>query len=451
MKSGLLNLLVASVVMCVLAASASAGSVKMHESRRYFQDASGKPVFLMGHHSWASVAPAYYNDSPQRYVDMIVKGASYKVNYLRLSLGINALGGKGTRYWEVDPTPTPFVYENGKANLDKWNQIFWDGLRYHAELARRNGIMLHVCLFDGVDIRCGSQQHRWINSFWNVKNQTRDFYGDLDVNGDGNADQNGEFYRTNDLKNDEGIGHYQRRLIDKALEVTKGYDNVFYEVGNELLGSRADWNAAVIDYVKSKTDRAITQNGGRIAYNAEGVAEHNPNTSADVKRSLEQHVGRGKPFWLDPDGSRLMQGSAEDLRRAVWYSFVGGAAGWGGFVDDYWDQDFDVDTVTYYKHLAEFIGQSGVRFWEMEPHHDLVSNGKVNSCLAKEAFEYVVYVLNDPEVTVNLNDVTNTATFRTYDPRTGDWSDKQTVEGRGRRKFTRPPGAEDWAIHIRGA
>ena len=441
--------LVICMLLALTAVSVSAGSIKMHSSGRYFQDASGKPVFLIGYYSWASVAPGYYNDSPQRYVDMIEKGSPYGVNYLRFSLGINALGGKGKHHWELEPTPTAFPYINGKVDLNQWNKVFWDGLRYHAELAKKHGVILHVCLFDGVDIRGGNQQHRWINSFWNVKNQVKDYYGDLDVNNDGNADQNGEFYRADDFKSNTGVGRYQRKLIDKAIEVTKGYDNVFYEVGNEMLGSRADWNAAVVDYVKSKTKKAITQNGGRLAYNAEGWSDHSPDTPADIKDTLDNLVGKGCPFWYDPDGSHLMQASSDDLRRSVWYSFAGGAAGWGGFVDDYWMCEFSVETATYYKNLAKFIEESGAKFWEMTPQHDLVSNPKVNSCLAKTSSEYVIYVLNDPTVTVNLNDITNKAVCRTYNPKTGVWGDEQIMDGAGRRTINRPADADDWAIYIR--
>ncbi|MDO8589569.1 MAG: putative collagen-binding domain-containing protein [Armatimonadota bacterium] len=439
----------ACLMTALLAGSVLASPIGVHPSKRYLTDASGKPVFFIGYYCWASVAPGYYNDSPQRYSDMIVKGAPYGINYLRFSLGINALGGEGTNYWERDPTPIAFQYVNGKVDLDKWNPVFWSGLRYHAELARRNGVMLHVCLFDGVDYRGGTEKHRWINSFWNVKDQVKDYYGDLDVNQDGNADENGEFYRANDFRNNTGVGRYQRKLIDKALAVTEGYDNVFFEIGNELLGSRADWNAAVIDYVKRNSGKIITQSGGRLAYNADGWCEHNPNSPADVKKTLDGLVGRGCLFWLDPDGSDLMEASPDDLRRCVWYSFTGGAAGWGGFGDDYWERAFSLDTVTYHRNLAKFIKESGVKFWEMTPQHGLVSNNKVNSCLAKTSVEYVVYVLNDETVRVDLRDVTDSATYRLYDPKTGVWAEPQTVRGGAVQTFTKPPGADDWVIHVR--
>lgn len=445
----ILMIIVTGVCAVVFQESCSAGDITVHSSRRYFQDGSGKPFFFVGAYCWASVAPGYYNDSPQRYIDMIIEGAKYGLNYLRLSLGINALGGKGTQYWERNPTPVPFRYVNGKVDLDKWDDRFWNGLRYHARLAKQCGVYLHVCLFDGVDIRGGNEQHRWINSYWNVKNQVRNFYGDLDLNHNGNADEAGEFYRVDEFLNNRGVGTYQRRIIDRAIRLTKDFDNVFFEVGNELLGSDSRWNEAVIDYVKSRTRKAITQNGGRLALNADGFSDHGPNTPADVKRILEKNVGKGMPFWLDPDGSKLMTASADDLRRAAWYSFVGGAAGWGGF-GGYWRRGVDPNIREYYGKLLRFIRESGMHFWEATPHHELVSNSDVNSCLANPGEEYVVYVLSDNTITLDLKELRGNAIARIYDPRSGEWMLTKHVGGGELVSFAKPATTDDWVLYVSG-
>ncbi len=440
-------LIAACCAASLVAASSDAGEIKVHSSGRYYQDAAGKPFFFVGAYCWASVAKDYYNDSPQRYVDMITEGAKQGVNYVRFSLGINALGGKGTRYWEKDPTPAPFVYVNGKADLEKWDNRFWDGLAYHAKLAKEHGVFLHVCFFDGVDIRGGDEQHRWINSYWNVKNQTRDFFGDLDTSGDGNTDERGEFYRVDDFRNNTGVGVYQRRIIDRAIELTKGFDNVFFEIGNEMLDSDRAWNQAVIEYVKSKTGKAVSQNGGQLALSAEGFSNHGPDTPADVKRMAAKNVGKGVPFWLDPDGSKLMRASADDLRRSIWYSFTGGAAGWGGF-GGFWRQKVDPNIRGYYGKLGQFIKESKCRFWEMVPRHELVSNPEANSCIARDGEEYVIYVLNDESVTVDLTLLKDAAVRRIYNPTSGLWSMDAPVTGGGKELLNKPAGADDWVVYI---
>ena len=469
--------LAVALSLMALSPALAKGDIKLHASNRYFQDASGKPIFLLGAYGWASVAPDYYNNGPQKYADMVTKGAPNGINYLRLSLGINRFSVEGgdpkwSQSYDGKPTPVPFKYVNGKADLDQWDPLFWDGLRYHCELAKKNNFIIHICLFDGVDYRPGDSSWRWPNSFWNVKNQVRDFYGDLDITKSGHADRDKHFYRVKDFVNNTGVGYYQRKLIDKAIAETAKCDNIFFEIGNELLGSKEDWNAELTAYIASRTNKAITQSGGKTPWNTMGFTEHNPNTPADVKKELAEFVGKGCPYWLDPDGSQLMRGGPDACRQAIWYSLTGGAAGWGGFgaassgrrgprpsgttttgqvlvTSSYSSRRTDTssDTAKYYKLFSTFMEQAKPKFWEMVPYHELVSNSAVNSCIAKLGTEYVVYVLSDETATLDLNALKGQAKCRLYDTKTGLWSGARTVSA-GSQTFTKPAGAEDWAIHV---
>ena len=160
-------------------------------------------------------------------------------------------------------------------------------------------------------------------------------------------------------------------------------------------------------------------------------------------------VGKGYPAWEDPDGPSLQSGTPDDLRHASWYSFVGGAAGWGGFTLDFWNEILNTATLSYYQHLATFIENSGVKFWEMVPQHSLVSNSSENSVLAKAGSEYVVYVLDDATVTLNLSAVSGNTTACAYDPQAGKWGSVTTVPGGGTRTFTRPAGTNDWVLYVK--
>lgn len=423
-----------------------------YETDRYLKDASGKPVFLLGYYDWASVAPGYYIDHPSQYSSMITQGAPYKINYIRISLGINRFtNSTNPPVYSGNPTPVPFKYINGKADLEQWDPVFWDGLRAQCELARQNGMLVHIAFFDGVDLRPCSEAYRWSNSYWNIDNQVRNFYGDLDTDNDCNVDEHSDFYRTTDFQNNTGVGYYQRALIDKTIAETAGYDNVFYEIGNELLSSPAAWNQAVIEYVKSKTTKPITQNGGTKAPNLDGWSQHVADTPAQVKANVAEIVGLGYAAWEDSDGPALRAGTPDELRQAAWYSFTGGAAGWGGFSTDFWESTFNTTKAQYYKNLATFIEESGVRFWKMQPQHELVSNNGINSCLAAPGSEYVAYVLNDASINLDLSAMEGDAYYRTFDPKAGTWSGWQNVAGGAIRQFTRPAGADDWVVHVRTA
>ena len=417
-------------------------AVSVDTSQHYFQDASGKPVFLIGYYDWASVAQNFLLESPARYQDMINAGGANGLNYIRISLGVNRVPSTNS--------PIPFKVINGKADLDQWDPVFWAGLRYHCNLARQKGMLVHVAFFDGVDIRPGNGWWRWGGSFWNIDNQVGNFFGDIDTNNNGNADQNGDFYRVNDFNNNTGVGKYQRLVIDKAIAETASYNNVFFEVGNELFGASSAWNQAVISYVQSKTSKPITQNQGGKANNLDGWAQHVASSLSGLKSSVSQIVDKGYPAWEDPDGpSFFMNGNADSNRRAAWYSFAGGAAGWGGFSSDFWNNSMDNDKLTYYGHLMDFISDSKVEFWKMTASHNLVSNSGENSCLAQVGEEYVVYVLNDSSVSLNLSSVNGDSRVRTFNPRTGDWVSIEIVPGGGTESFAKPPGADDWVVHVK--
>src|SRR6266567_3496732 len=118
-------------VACVgLAETPRAQAVSIDPSHRYYQDGSGKPVFLIGYYGWAAVPDGYFIDHPSRYATMIQRGAPYKINYVRISLGVNRFASATSpQSWNNQPTPVPFAYLNGKANLDQWDNVFWTGLR----------------------------------------------------------------------------------------------------------------------------------------------------------------------------------------------------------------------------------------------------------------------------------------------------------------------------------
>ena len=425
-----------------------ANAVSLDPSHRYYQDGSGNPVFLIGYYDWAAVPDGYFIDHPSRYSVMIQKGAPYKINYIRISLGVNRMTSlTSPQSWNNQPTPVPFAYVNGQANLDQWENTFWTGLQNQCSLAQQNGMIVHISFFDGVELRSqGGASYGYNNSFWNPNNQALAFYPAGDY-----SDSPGAFYRLNDFTNNTGIGKYQRMVIAQAVSQTAGFSNVMFEASNEPLGADANWITAVVAYAKTLTTKPITQIGGARAGNIDGWSEHDDNTPAQAKSNVAAMVGLGVPAWGDPDGPTLSDAnvSSDDLRRAAWYAFAGGAAGWGGFTVDYWffGHGFNGTTACYYRNLQSFIQGSGVQFWNMVPSHNLVSNNGANSCLAR-AGEYVVYVLNDATVNVDLTTLAGSLPYRLYDPRAGTWTAPQNVSGGGVRAFNKPPGADDWVIYI---
>jgi len=447
----MIGLALAAAMLLTTTRLLAAGHVSLDASHRYYRDAAGHPKFLIGYYGWAAVPDGYFIDHPSRYAAMMTLGAPYRINYIRISLGVNRMtsrwNGEGRR------TPVPFAYVNGKADLDRWDPVFWTGLRRQCELAHHKGVIVHISLFDGVELRPqGGAQFGYSNSFWNPANQVRQYYPDPDLNHDGGIEQNREFYQLDAFESSTGLGYYQKKLIDKAMAETRGDTNVFFEVGNELLSSPSTWNTAVIRYIRSRTHDPVSQCGGGRATNLMGWSQHSANTPAEVKANVASIVGRGYPAWEDPDGPALsdLNVSPDDLRRSAWYSFVGGGACWGGFTVDFWTggPGFNAVKAGYYKNLEAFIDQSGVRFWEMAPAQNLVSHSEVNSCLARPGAAYLVYTLDDATVSLDLTGAAGTMKARSYDPKTGAWGKPLLVTGGGVRTFQKPDAAQDWVLYV---
>lgn len=451
------TVVVAVVLILLVAAGSFAADVTEDPSLRYYRDASGKPVFLLGYYGWAAVPDGYYIDHPSQYSSMINQGGPYGVNYIRISLGVNRMtSSTNPTSWNGVATPVPFLYTGSpaKADLGQWDTTFWNGLKAQCALARTKGLIVHVSIFDGVELRDqGGAAYGYNNSFWNPNNHASTFYPAGSY-----GDCGGCFYRTSDFNGNTGIGFYQRKLIDKVCSELSTYDNVFFEIGNEMLSADSGWNIAVSNYIMSKTSKPVSMVGGSSSVNGLGSSDHAGDTPAAVRSLINSYVGHGYPAWIDPDGSLLSRAAydtgANDNRRAAWYSFVGGAACFGGFTCDFWaypinpPPGFNTAKATYYKNLQDFITTSGVKFWTMVPQHSLVSNSGVNSCLARTGTDYLAYILNDSSATINLTSVSGTAYYRVYDTKTGVFGSPGSVSGGAVRTFSKPTGADDWAIFV---
>ena len=448
----------------VLLSSQASAVIEVYENNRYFQQ-SGQPVFLLGHYHWASAVDGTYIDSPTTYRRIVDDAVEHGLNYIRLHLSMNRF--TSNTYPPVfagGPTPSPFIYENGKANLDQWDESFWTGLEDTIEYARSHNIMVHVGIFEGVSLRPYGWEHfRWVGSHWNISNQTRSFFGNIDYNGNGSADDLGEFYQNWGFNNpsqygynSQRLGYYQRRMIAKTVAVVDRFDNVFYQIGNELHGPDATWNQSVVTYFKTLTNKPVAINHGisdeSMPANGDGLSRHHPSNNAqDVKRTIPELIGRGYPSWMDPDGGNLMQGRPDDNRRAAWYSLTGGAAGWGGFNQYYvLNNEGLAELLDDYSHLSDFIAQHQFPFWDMRPANQSISNAGENNLLALSGQYYLAYVLNDGSITISLPAGTYDRVI--FDPLTGATLVSQQIQGDGSTGFSRPAGgSEEWVVYLKNA
>jgi hypothetical protein len=109
---------------------------------------------------------------------------------------------------------SPWVEEQGKYDLDRFNPDYFQGLRSFVSHAEICGIIVEVTLFSSI-----YDEGAWNISPLNIRNN---------VNGVGDV----PFRRVHTLYNGN-LRACQEKFIRKVVRELNGYDNIFYEIQNE--------------------------------------------------------------------------------------------------------------------------------------------------------------------------------------------------------------------------
>lgn len=218
---------------------------------RYFQDASGKIVYLTGSHNWNN-----FQDGAK--VGQPIQAFDYNA-YLRFMQGHNM---NFMRFWVSEgwgycgPMKTPGYHEpmayprtgpgnalDGglKYNVDQFNPAYFRRLRSRVRTARAQGIYVGIMLFQGWN-SCSATA--WRGHPYNVSNNING------VNGDYNGDGLG--IEIHSLQNGLTIDALQKAYIRKVVDTVNDLDNVLFEIENEENpDDNVSWQDYVVKYVKS--------------------------------------------------------------------------------------------------------------------------------------------------------------------------------------------------------
>lgn len=220
----------------------------------YFQDASGKPVLLIGSHTWSNFQDMGMegdnNFDYDRYIAFMVH---HRYNFMRFW---NWEHGAWATWSQEKMIISPMPYQrtgpglalDGKPKYDltQFNEAYFDRMRARIIRAKNHGIYASVMLFQafsGVWPKGGNTHTgpAFNGHYYNVNNNIQK------MNGDKNYD------RILDI-DDPGVRKYQVAYIKKIIDHVWDLDNVLYEVINE--GGNPDWDKFVVktvrDYEKIK-------------------------------------------------------------------------------------------------------------------------------------------------------------------------------------------------------
>jgi hypothetical protein len=439
------------------AAQPTSGPLRVHATNpRYFADASGRPVYLTGSHTWDAFQDDGPSDPPAAFdypafLDFLV---AHGHNFLRLWRAENARGGEGayvTSYWFAPLPylrPGPGLALDGKPRfaLTQWNQPYFDRLRERVALARSRGIYVSIMLFDGwsVESKVGVGSHDpWPGHPYHPSNN---------LNGiDGDANDNGQGEETQTLAL-PAITALQEAYVRKVIDTVGDLDNVLYEISNEAPGNSEAWQTHLITLIKS-------YEAGRPQQHPVGMTVEWPGGSnAELEASPADWISPNGDPTTPPvgDGRKVILYDTDHLcgicgdRTWVWKSLTRGLNPL--YMDRYSagvttrgaDPSYDPSNPTdvSIRHNLGWARRYAQRLdlAAAVPRGELASTGYA---LAHPAGgQYLVYLPAGGSVTVDLTGTAEPLAVEWFSPVTGQATPAAAVAGGAPRPFTAPVGGD---------
>ncbi|MDX1638473.1 MAG: hypothetical protein R3281_10920 [Balneolaceae bacterium] len=206
------------------------------ENPRYWQY-KGDPVMLVG----GSVQDNLFQvRDPEAQLDLL---ASVGGNYVRNTMSSRDEGD----IWEFEQL------ENGKYDLGQLNTAYFNRFAHLLEEAYQRDIIVQIELWDRFDFA----REPWLENPFRPANN--DNYTPAEIGLENEypehpGSNNNPFFRSiPEQDHNKKLLVFQRKRVDKILDISLRYPNVLYVMDNET-SANADWGAYWARYIKQKAD-----------------------------------------------------------------------------------------------------------------------------------------------------------------------------------------------------
>lgn len=412
---------------------------------RYFCDASGREVLLVGSHTWNSLVDMGRTDPPEAFDFEAYLGflSRYGHNFIRLwawdstTWDTRANGRLGKDFIHL-AAPQPWMRTgpgmalDGKPKFDlkQFNPAYFERLRTRVDAAGRRGIYVSVMLFEGWGMFHGNRR-RGTKDQWAWRSHP--FHPDNNVN----RIDAGEKVHS---RAHPAVNAIQAAYIRKVVDTVNALDNVLYEVINE--GGEKEWDWWVVETVRRYERTLAGQHPvGITGHGAERLASMLASPADWISPGRQDGFGDDPPAW---DGKKV---SLLDTDH-VWGVGGNGAWVWKSltrghnplFMDPYdgavLGKRFDPQWEAIRRNLGQALRLARrLDLVAMTPQDGLAST---RYCLADPGKCYVVYVPTGGKVTVNLQTRTGRFDVQWFAPSTGKALAGTPVAGGADREFTAP-------------
>jgi hypothetical protein len=440
----------------------AAGPLRVHRANpRYFDDGSGKAVYLTGSHlGWElqddSWGREHVFDYP-RFLDFLV---SHNHNLMRMWVVEHTRCERGNP--RAVATPMPYLrtgpgtaLDGGpKFDLTRFNPEYFRRLRERVAAAGRRGIYVIVMLLQGFSVHTYRGRNPWFGHPMNRQNNT----GGID--GDANGDGDGREVHT--LAN-PAITALQEAYVRKVIDTVGDLDSVLYEIANEAGVYSTDWQYRMIRFIKRYESTRPKQHPVGMTVQIPGGHRNNAvlfEGPADwISPNREGGYGTDPP---PADGRKVIISDTDHhgakpypQRRAwVWKSLFRGHH--PIFLDMYPDQETRqldrIDTpeldpqwepIRRAMGLARALADR-VDLTRLTPHSELASSAY---CLADPGRTYLAYLPEGGKVRLDLSAAPGRLSVTWLEARTKKSAPAGSIEGGAGREFAAPT-AGDKILHV---
>ena len=452
-----------------MGAGPAAGPLRVHPANpRYFADGtkaadgSLKAVYLTGSHTWNSLVDVDRADPPapfdfDAYLDFLQR---HDHNFIRLwtwesvtwdtranrNLGKDFVHHCAPLAW-ARTGPGEALDGKPKFDLTKYDPQYFDRLRARVRAAGERGIYVSVMLFEGWGLRHGNRRAGTPDG-WAYRGHP--FHQDNNINGiTGDVNGDGTVLEIHSLAG-PAITALQEAYIRKVVDTLNDLDNVLFEVCNE--GGVKEWNWWVVktvhEYERTKPKQhpvGITAHGGEktdtmLLSPADWVSPGGNDGYRDPAPAWNEK----KVSLLDTDHIWGVGGN----HGWVWRSFLRGHN--PIFMDPYdgsiLGNRFDPKFEPLRRNMGDALRYARkVNLAAMTPHSELAST---EFCLADPGREYLIYLPEGGEVTVDLAAVQGTFSTEWMSTGDGTITPGESSSGGGKRVF-KTPLSGDAVLYIR--
>jgi hypothetical protein len=446
-----------SVMLSVYMGTALAsGSISIDPSNpHYFDGPDGKPILFLSHASNSIVSGGLTDQNWKWYIDHATANG---INLAKLNIAItdndeNPSTNTITAYKRV-PGQGTTNFGHEKWDINQINDAYFAMLSNLCSYAQSKGMYVQVQIWNHIGLK--HKGGRWVGWNGNAFNPDNTITNTAAYGFPGKGKEGYDvFYGS--LNNNATVGgktllQRQEELFDRIVKATKAYNNVFYELGNEVSPGTSwaeHWTARLHSIAPGKL--MIVDNGhytGSIA-TFDGVTKHQVSVNDDsIPESL---YSTGKMGIEDTDFTASWAGrNYKKAREAGWRAILSGV-GWTDFrvwnkllvnvgtTNINWECPTVVQQISYMRKLFD---ERNIPFADMHPNDSIATSGTNIEILAGDG-KYVVYS-DRSNFTLDLPSGTYNGEW--YNPRSGTFTSAGSIDG-GKRNFILPT-SEDWVLYL---